>query len=92
MERLDMFAKIGRALGYEDCCIDSFRNGYNKTSHGGYCPCPECEKMSLEELEARLGRSVYNPPNWSKGDEWLKWSDERWAEEAENARRLKNEL
>ncbi len=67
---MTMWEKIGKALGYEECDTEAFRTGTFTRSMNGYCLCANCAKMTDEEVEARLGRSVYAEPNWFVSDEW----------------------
>jgi hypothetical protein len=84
-----MWGKIGKALGYEDCDIEAQRQGIFLRSMNGYCLCAECAKMTDEEIEARLGRSVYDEPEWFVSDEWMDWNDEQWARQIAEAQSMK---
>ena len=54
---------FGLLLGYPLCCIKYFEdNGEILKSYEGYCPCPECVKMTREELMKRLGRDTKDEP------------------------------
>lgn len=52
--------ETGKAFNYPQCCIDYFVSGerdLNAQSWGGFIPCPEHQKLTLEEITKLLGRN-----------------------------------
>jgi hypothetical protein len=80
---------MGKALGYEECDTEAYRTGTFVRSMNGYCLCADCAKMTDEEVEARLGRSVYAAPAWYVSDEWMDWNDEQWERQIAEAQSIK---
>lgn len=67
---MEGFIKLGKALGYPDCCIKYFCDTLYDTRkrHGvnwnGFIPCEEHAKLTLEEVTELLGRSPFCEPRW----------------------------
>lgn len=89
---MDLLSKFGKALGYPECCTESFRQGNNRKSYAGYCLCPDCEHLTQEEVEARLGRSLHLPPVWFSEGLWQYFTEAAWKREYKNAENLKKDL
>lgn len=53
------FEEIGKEFKYPQCCIEDFVSGKssNGKSWGGFIPCPEHQKLTLEEITFLLGRN-----------------------------------
>lgn len=86
---MNLTEKIGRALGYEECDIQAYRRGEFTKSMNGYCLCADCSEMTDEQIEARLGRSVYAEPTWLRTYEWEIWTDDQWVAQFAKAEALK---
>ncbi len=85
-----MWEKIGKALGYEDCDIEAFARGIFTRSLNGYCLCADCAEMTDEEVESRLGRSVYDEPMWLETGEYMLWTDKMWETKAKEVQKKNN--
>ncbi len=84
-----MTDKLSKALGFEACDTEAYRTGTFVRSMNGYCLCADCAEMTNEQIEARLGRSVYDEPSWFKSYEWEYWSEEQWVAQFAKAEALK---
>ncbi len=82
--------KLGKVLGYEECDTEAYQQGNFVRSMNGYCLCADCATMTDEEVEARLGRSVYAEPAWLSSLVWQYWTDEQWETKAKEIQEKKN--
>lgn len=67
--------KLGRYLGYPDCCIESFildltdqsriaNRGKRKLTGTGYIPCAVCNKKTIKELKEAIVANRLHPEDF----------------------------